>query len=288
MADNQLVYDVPPGQFDRLVIDASNRRTVVVDLWAEWCAPCRMLGPVLEKVVKSFDGRAVLARVDIEQDREVAVRFGVQSIPSVKVFRNGEVVGEFVGALPEPQVRRILESLVPSAVDEIVAEGDRLIQERQAVEEAERKYRQALEQEPGHSGALLRLGTMAVERGQFEQARDLLGRIEQNAEEYAAAQGMLGRMEFMKRCAERGGIEACRQRAASDENDLEARYDLACCLAAEGQYEAALELFLEILKADRDFQDQAPKRAMLDIFALIGPRSELAEAYRRKLASVLY
>lgn len=287
MADGDMVIDVAPGEFERHVIEESHNRHVVVDFWAEWCAPCRTLGPILERVVRSYEGRAVLARVDIQRDRETAARLGIRSIPAVKVFRNGAVVGQFIGALPEPEVARILGAVLPSRADDLVAQGDRLTGE-QRVEEAEAMYRKALEEEAGHSGALLRLGALALESGEADEARELLSRIEENAPVHDAALALLARIEFGETCRQKGGRAACEQRATAAPDDLDAVYDLACCLAAEGDYERALDRFLEVVSADKDDRRQAAKDAMVRIFSLIGPRSELANAYRRKLASALY
>ena len=287
MPSRGTVFEVPPGQFDDLVLNASPRLTVVVDFWAEWCAPCRALSPILERVVRSYDGRAVLAKVNIEEDREVALRFGVQGIPAVKVFRAGQVVGEFIGALPEPQVARILEAAIPSPADELVADGDELLAQGSVVE-ATGRYEQALEQAPRHAPALLRLGTAAAEQGDAEKARELLDRIGEDAPEYEAARGMLASLEFRETCRRAGGTDACRERTRQDPDSVDARYELACCLAAEGDSEAALEEFLNVLTRDKQYRDGAAKEAMLRIFALVGPHSELANAYRRKLAAVLY
>jgi putative thioredoxin len=287
MSQAPVVFDVSPGQFDREVVQRSLKTTVVVDFWAEWCGPCRTLGPVLEQVVQSYAGRAVLARVDIEQDRQVAVKYGIQSIPAVKVFRDGAVVTEFVGALPAEQVRRVLDSVIPSPASELLAEGDAFAAERD-IDSAEARYRKALEMDPDNSGALLRLGTIALERGLKEDARDLLSRIEENMPDYAAAQGLLARLGFQEQAAAEGGTAEYEQRVKEDPEDLDARYELACALTAEGTYERALEEFLEVVTRDRNYRDQAARDAMVKIFSIIGSRSELADTYRKKLARVLY
>jgi len=283
----QIVYDVEPGRFEQDVIQASFSRPIVVDFWAEWCAPCRALGPVLERVVQSFGGRARLARVNIERDRDVAVQFGIQSIPAVKVFRHGEVVGQFVGALAEPDVQLILSKVVPSEADEVIAEGDGLAQEGR-IDDAEARYRKALDMQPGHSGALLRIATVALETGRSEEACELLGQIEEDAPEHGAAQGLLASVEFAQVCQQNGGAETCRRALDENPHSLDARYNYACCLTAEREHEAALKQFLEILSRDKGYRDGAAKEAMLRIFALVGQHGELASTYRRKLAGVLY
>jgi putative thioredoxin len=287
MQGDGMVVEVGPGQFEQRVVAASRERAVVVDFWAEWCAPCRSLGPALEDVVRSYEGRVILAKVNVDECPQVAARYGVRGIPAVKVFRDAEVVGEFVGALPRPEVERVLGSLLPSSADELVSRATRLLQDGD-IEEAEELYRQALQDRPDHSGALFGLGALALETGRRDEAEETLSRIEENAEEYAIARGLLAGIEFDRTCREAGGIEECRRRVQADPDDLDARYELACCLAAEENYEQALEEFLGILSVDRNYRDQAPREAMLRIFSVVGPRGELANNYRRRLAAALY
>jgi len=287
MNADEVIFDVTTAEFEARVVRASSKAPVVVDFWAEWCAPCRALGPVLGRLVESYNGKMLLARVNVDREPELAARFGVQGIPAVKVFRDGAVAREFVGALSEADVARVLASVVPSAADELVRNGDARLQGG-SPEEAEALYRQAIEAESGHAGALLRLGTVLVERGQAAEAGEVLGRIEANAAEYAEAQGMLGRIEFAEVCREAGGRQTCERRAADGPDDLEARYALGCCLAAAGEYEGAMEAFLQVLTADRNFRDGAAKEAMLHTFSLAGAQSEVVKAYRRKMAAALY
>ncbi len=286
MTSENLVYEVEPGLFQEQVVDASAERTVVVDFWAEWCAPCRSLGPVLEEVVRSYGGRVALAKLDVDENPQVAARYGIRGIPAVKIFRDGRVVKEFVGALPRARVEALLSDVIPNEADDLVAAGDALLEEGES-EEAESRYREALHRQPGHPAALLRLGKLALETGR-EEARELLDQIEQDAPEYEQARALLAQVEFIGTCRENGGTESARRRVQKNPDDLDARYGLACCLAAEGDYEDALEEFLEVLRRDRNYHDQAPRLAMLRMFALLGPQSETAKTYRKKLAGVLY
>ncbi len=287
MEQSQNVFDVAPGAFQSEVLEASAERPVVVDFWAEWCAPCRVLGPVLEEVVESYGGRAALARVNVDEHRQAAARYGVQGIPAVKVFRDGAVVGEFVGALPRSEVERALARVLPGRADELAREGRQLLASGDA-EAARDRFAEALEEEANQPAALLGLARTALAAGQTERARDLLGRVSQDAAEYAVARRLLAGMEFVEACRQHGGLAACRQRVESAPEDLDARYALGCCLAAEEDYEEALKAFLGVLSRDRDYSDQAARQAVLDVFDLVGPRSELARRYRRKLAAVLY
>lgn len=163
---------VTDATFDRDVIERSRQVPVIVDLWAEWCGPCKTLGPILEKVVAEAEGRVELAKVDIEANRGLAASFRVQSIPAVFAIRDGQVVDQFVGALPEAQVRQFVERVapVPTEADLLAAKGD------------EASLRQALEVEPGHAGAVVGLAQLLVERGKTDEALTLLGRVPETPE----------------------------------------------------------------------------------------------------------
>lgn len=164
--------DVTDATFDRDVIERSREVPVIVDLWAEWCGPCKTLGPILEKVVAEAGGRVELAKVDIEAHRGLAASFRVQSIPAVFAIRDGQVVDQFVGALPEAQVRQFVERVAPppTEADLLAAKGD------------EASLRQALELEAGHPVAVVRLAQLLVERGDAEEALTLLSRVPETAE----------------------------------------------------------------------------------------------------------
>ncbi|HVE45150.1 MAG TPA: thioredoxin [Acidimicrobiales bacterium] len=164
--------DVTDATFDRDVIERSKQVAVIVDLWADWCGPCKTLGPVLERVVAETDGRVELAKIDIEANRGLAASFRVQSIPAVFAIRDGQVVDQFVGALPEAQVRQFVERVAPppTEADLLAAKGD------------EASLREALELEPGHAGAVVRLAQLLVERGEADEALALLARVPETAE----------------------------------------------------------------------------------------------------------
>jgi len=287
MNRKEQIYSVSLADFEQGVIEASREVTVVVDFWAPWCAPCHALSPVLERVVSESDGKAILAKVNVDENPDLAVRFGIRGIPAVKVFQGGEVVAEFVGALPEFQVRERLSRVIPSRADELVTEGEGLAQAG-SVQEARERYQQALQAEPRHPGALLRLGRLAWEDGQLDEAERLLRELPEDRDEHQEASGLLARVEFRRRCREVGGRKGCEKRLQQNGEDLDARYDLACCLADEGCYQEALDEFLKVLGADKHYGDGAAKEAMVRVFAIVGQRSSLADEYRTRLARILY
>lgn len=287
MPEQSPVFEVRTEDFDRKVVAASAEVPIVVDFWAEWCAPCRSLGSVLERVVASYEGRVRLAKVNVDEQPRLAARFGVRGIPAVKIFRDGEVATEFTGALPEADVHRLLESVVPSPADRLVARA-RKQRDAGEGEAAEELFRNALREDSDHAGALLGLAELVLARGRTEEARQLLSRIGEGSPEREAAEGLLSRIEFDRVCGEHGGPAVCEERARENPDELSALYHFGCCLAAHGEYESALQQFLAVLTVDRTFMDGAAREAVLRVFSLVGPRSELATTYRRKLAAVLY
>ncbi len=283
----ELIFEVSPQDFDREVLEASRERPVVVDFWAPWCAPCRVLGPTLERVVLSLGGRARLAKVNIEQDASLAAKWGISGIPAVKVFKDGEIIGEFVGALPESEIRRRLLAVLPSKADELVAQADELAAKGDSAE-AETRYREALAIDPRHGRASVRLAETVLARGDYQEAKKLVSTAALAMPQDSEVEALLGRIWFVEQCAENGGPEVCRRKQAKDPENLTARFNWACCLAAQGAYRDALEGLLDLVRVDRTYGKGAPKEAMVRIFSALGEQSELTRQYRQRLARELY
>lgn len=287
MPEAGVVFDVSGPDFDRAVIAASHERPVIVDFWAPWCGPCRLLGPALERVVGSFGGQAVLAKVNVDQNPDLAARFMIRGIPAVKVFRGGKEVGGFVGALPEPEILRQLRPFLPSDADRLVAEAEQAASQGKSGA-AESGYREALKHDPSHPRANLRLAEAAIRAGDLARARELLARARPDPELAGDVEAAQARIWLAERCTDSGLLDACRQRLQRDPQDLQARLYLGCCLALSGEYRAALDELLAVVRADRNFQEGAAKEAMLRIFAIAGPASDLTREYRRLLSRELY
>lgn len=283
----EFIYDVSMADFDRQVIIASKERPVVVDFWAPWCAPCRTLGPILENVINSLRGKVALAKVNCDENAQLAQALGVQGIPAVFMFVDGRPTRQFSGAQPEHVVREFIEAALPSSPDRLIAEGDKLMESGQT-DEAVRRYEDALKDAPDNSGALLRLGRQAMARAEVDAARDYLERIEIHSQEYRRAQALLAGMEFARICQDSGGRQDCEQRAIECPENPDALYRLACCRAADGETELALEAFLKCLSVDRSFENGAAREAIVNILARLEADSDIARTYRRRLASVLY
>jgi putative thioredoxin len=269
------VVEVTDQTFMRDVIEESNRRPVVVDFWAAWCQPCRMIGPVLERLADEHQGQFLLAKLDVDANPEASYAFRVQSIPAVKAFRDGQMVSEFVGAIPESSIRQFLQQVLPSDADQRAERAEELERMAEAdpakakklLSEAEQLYRQALEAQPNDRRAGVGLGRVLVHRGRAEEARDLLSahRPDPEAERLLAAMDVSGW-------------------ASPDGDSPLSRHERA---AAEGRWADALEGFLQIVTSGGDDRDGA-RGAMLKVFSVLGEDDPLTVEYRRRLAAVLF
>lgn len=277
------VIDVSERDFAQAVLERSAEVPVVVDFWAAWCGPCRVLGPILERLAAEMKGAFILAKVDTDKNQRLAQQFGIQGIPAVKAFRDGKIVDEFTGALPESQVRAWLKKLLPSPIDQLVAQAQQ--QEQTDPAAAAESYRTALQIDPAHGPSLLGLGRLLALRGDSE-AMEVLQRIGSGMPEYQAAQALLTPAEFLS--GAQGTVEEAQQQVERDPSDIATRWTLAALLIKQQEWEPALAQLLAIVQRDRAFADDGARRMMLALFAALGDQHPLVGRYRRQLANSLF
>ncbi len=280
------MVEVGAAGFEQQVLDASGQMPVVVDFWAPWCGPCRALSPVLEKLATEYAGRITFAKINSDENQEIAARFAVRSIPNVKAFVGGKVVNEFSGVIPETAIRRFLDRLIPT-------EGQKLLsQARQAIEagrtaEAEQHLASALAVEPGLHAARIELAGVLAAREALVEAEALLQAVPDTAlDEQAARIGV--RIAQWKAASALPSLEVLQAAAAAAPDDLGVRQQLGERHAADGRHEEALEQLLVVVQRDRAGLRESARQAMLRIFMLAGAQADLVARYRRALASALY
>ena len=280
------IKDSTAATFEADVIKKSFELPVVVDFWAPSCQPCKQLTPLLEKLAEEFAGKFLLVKVNIEAEQQIAQAFQIQSIPLVVAFRDGQLVNEFAGLLPEPQVRQWLETFLPSAAQLAMMAGMKLEETDPAG--AEVKFREALNLEPKAEMLKVALARVIMAQNRDEEARRLIEQLEERGFLEPEGQAIKAELEVRASAEESGGVEEARRAAAASPNDLALQIGLADALAVAGKHTEALELCLSLIARDKAGIGPQAKEAMVKILGLLGPASELAGEYRRKLATAWY
>lgn len=279
--------DVGEQDFPQLVIERSREVPVLVDFWADWCAPCRMLGPILERLADEFNGAFVLARVDTESAPSLAQAFQIRSIPYVVMMKDGKPVDAFVGALPEPELREFIQKYCTTETDEIALQGERRL-EAGMVDEAERLFKRVLAEQDQHPSATLGLAEVAFRREDLDEAERLLSRVIPADGVGEKVDRLRSILSFRRQALEFGPLEVARKNYEEEPDDLERGYRLAICLVDAAEYEKALDLLLRIVETDRRFRDDGARQAIVEVFQIVGVRSPLADEYRSKLSALLF
>jgi putative thioredoxin len=274
----EYVMEVSEADFDVTVIARSREVPVVVDFWAPWCGPCRVLGPLLEMLAAEGKGAFVLAKLNVDENPSLSAQYNVRGIPVVKAFRDGVVVDEFVGALPEPRVRDFIRKVAPSEADRVLNEAQSLLATRHWAQ-AEAAFRRALDDRPESGVAALGLIKALLAQG---HGCEVVERIENfpGGSEIAAAEILKSLAQLL--CEVESGDPAL------PASDLDALYYQAGRLIARGQWEAGMDGLLETLRRDKKYRRGEPRRVMLAMFDLLGEDDPRTREYRQELASVLF
>ncbi len=280
--------DVNQADFEQQVVAASHQHPVVIDFWAPWCAPCKVLKPILEKLANEYAGKFLLAKVNSDENPEIAARYAVRGIPAVEAMVDGEIVDEFTGALPESAVREWLDRIIPSPAEEL----RRAAQQQAAagdLDGALQKLSEASALEPNNEWVRVATAEILFAKGNADEAQRLLDSLKDMDILKDVRVLQLKAQVRLAEMREEGESEAALAAAiAKNENDLEARFKLANVLIAANRTAEGMDQLLEIVRRDRSFRDDIGRKTLLDVFNLLGGQGELVAEYRRKLASSLH
>ena len=285
MVDSPFIIDVTRENFQQ-VMEASFKVPVLIDFWASWCQPCQVLMPILARLAEEYQGKFLLGKLNTEQEQEIATRFGIRSIPNVKLFRDGQPVDEFLGALPERAVREFLDRHVGRESDTQVA----LAQEQLAAGNAAGAVvllNDAREADPDNPRVTMALARAQAAMGDIAAAEESLDSLPADAQDNPEVTSLRSHLFFEGQVAGAPDEAELEARLAADPGDYEALFQLALRKVIDRDYETAMELLLELIKKDTSFGDDAGRRGLLRVFELLGDDPRVSR-YRSRMASLLY
>jgi putative thioredoxin len=286
-----LIKDTTTQKFRADVLDASRTVPVLVDFWAPWCGPCKQLTPVLEKAVKAARGKVRLVKMNIDDHPQIPGQLGIQSIPAVIAFKNGQPLDGFMGAIPESQVMAFIERVAgpigPSSAEKTLSAAAEALAAKD-YSGAAGLYGTVLQSDPGNSAALAGLVRCYVSLGELEQARGLLAGLTPAQEKDAAIAGARAALDAAAQAKSLGQPSELAKRLEADPNDHQTRFDLALALNAQGDRSSAAEQLIEIVRRDRAWNEEAARKQLIQFFEAWGPKDPAAVKGRQRLSSLLF
>ncbi|WP_417661944.1 thioredoxin [Pseudomonas sp.] len=290
MSDTPYIFDVSgAAQFDQLVVENSFHKPVLVDFWAEWCAPCKALMPLLAQITEGYQGELLLAKVNCDIEQDIVARFGIRSLPTVVLFKDGQPVDGFAGAKLESEIRAMLQPHVaePAPAQENLFDSASALFAEGQVDAAEAQLKQLLSEDNSNAPALILYARCLAERGELTEAESVLNAVTGD-EHKQALSGAKAQLTFLRQAAELPDVADLKSRLGQNPEDDEAAYQLAIQQLANQQYEPALDALLKLFVRNRNYADGVAHKTLLQVFELLGNDHALVTQYRRKLYQAIY
>ncbi|MBX9826698.1 MAG: thioredoxin [Xanthobacteraceae bacterium] len=290
-APEGLIKETTTQGFMKDVIEESKRQPVLIDFWAPWCGPCKQLTPVLEKVVKAAKGKVKLVKMNIDDHPAIPGQMGIQSIPAVIAFVNGQPADGFMGALPENQVTAFIERLTKGKVggeaQDLMKEAEALLAEGDA-QSAAQIYAQLIQEDDTNIGAVAGLARCYLAVGQLDKAKETLAKVPEAKRNEAAVAAARAALEVAEQASSVGPVGELENKVAANPLDHQARFDLAVALNAAGKRQEAVDHLIEVVRRDRKWNDDGARKQLVQFFEAWGPTDEATVSGRRRLSSILF
>ena len=278
------IIDITVENFQSVVGEQSKTTPVLLEFYAEGAEQCASTSALLQRLASEYAGKFVLGRVEVQQNPQIVQQLGIRALPTVKIIFQGQMAGDIEGPADEQQLRGALDQITMSPMERVREQIDFLVSQGER-QQAIQMLREVIADEPNNFGLHVELCDLLILEGETSDAREILGAIPQDT---AGIEKPLSRLEFLDLAGELGRLEELETRVASEPDNLRARFELAIRLAVEDRTEEGLDVLLELMKADREWEDELARKTMIKIFNMLGKGNEIATAYRRKMFSLLH